>query len=116
MFKRGQEIFPANPRVAERVDSIVKIITEHYDTEKILLFGGFARGEFDEEYSEMDIMVVANTEKRFLERIREVRELCAGYPHIDPIMYTPNEYRALLKEGEGFLEEATEEGIVIYQK
>jgi predicted nucleotidyltransferase len=116
MFKRGKEIFPANPRVAERIDSIVKVITDNYDTEKILLFGGFARGEFDEEYSEMDILIVANTEQRFLERIRNVREICTGYPHVDPIMYTPGEYRALLKEGEGFLEEATEEGIVIYQK
>lgn len=116
MFKRGKEVFPTNGRIAERIDSIVKVITDNYDTEKILLFGGFARGEFDEEYSEMDILIVANTEQRFLERIRNVREICTGYPHVDPIMYTPGEYRALLKEGEGFLEEATEEGIVIYQK
>lgn len=116
MHKRGRDIFPTNTKLAERLDEIVNKLIDAFDVSKIVLFGSYARGDFDPEYSEIDVIIVANTEKKFLDRIRMVRDACEGFPFINPLVYTKEEYRNLLKEGEGFLEDALEEGKVIYEK
>lgn len=117
MLKRGETIFPTDPVVAKRLDDVVGLILKTYpETEKIILFGGYARGEYDVVISDMDILVVTETEDKFMQRIRTLGEACAGRPQINPLVYTPSEYRALLKEGEGFLEEALEEGKMVFEK
>ncbi|MEI6462492.1 MAG: nucleotidyltransferase domain-containing protein [bacterium] len=117
MLKRGEAIFPTDPEAAKRLDDIVGLILNAYPkTEKIILFGGYARGEYDLSLSEIDVLVITETEEKFMKRIRNFRELCSGRPPVNPIVYTPAEYRALLKEGEGFLEEALEEGKMVFEK
>lgn len=116
MHRRGSDIFPADTRLAERIDKIVETLLNTFQVKKIVLFGSYARGDFDPEYSEIDLLIVANTEKKFLERIRIVRDTTEGVPFVNPLVYTENEYRDLIKEGEGFIEEALEEGKLIYEK
>jgi HEPN domain-containing protein/predicted nucleotidyltransferase len=85
---------------------------------KIILFGSFAREKSRPKTSTMDILVVADTDLSFIERIQYARQVTKGTePIIEPLVYTPSEFEYMLKEeGEGYLESAIEEGIVVFEK
>jgi hypothetical protein len=44
---------------------------KQFDPEKIILFGSLARGQEDEE-SDVDLIVVYQTSKRFMDRLRDL--------------------------------------------
>lgn len=92
---------------------------DQLDIQKIILFGSFARDKTRPKTTTMDlIVIVAETEMNFIDRIAYIRELThAGEPIIEPLVYTQKEFDYLVEEeGEGFLESAIGEGKVIYQK
>jgi HEPN domain-containing protein/predicted nucleotidyltransferase len=103
-----------------RIDELVKILRslEKVQTEKVMLFGSFAREKTRPKSSTMDILVVGKTDLPFIERIHYVREATKGsVPIIEPLVYTPDEFHALLvEEGEGFLESALDEAKVLWEK
>ncbi len=102
----------------ERLDCAIETTCTLFDTEKIILFGKYARLCRLPKVlpSEIDILVIAKTDLKFTQRIRLLRENCNAYPPINPLIYTPAEVEQMLEEGEGFLEDAFEEGITIYPK
>ncbi len=106
--------------ITSRIENLIESIIncEHIKTEKIILFGSFAREKTRPRTSTMDIMVIGRTELPFLERISYVREITRGSePIVEPLVYTPEEFDQLLnEEGEGFLETALEEGKVIWER
>jgi HEPN domain-containing protein/predicted nucleotidyltransferase len=86
-----------------------------YDPEKIILFGSWARGEVD-DYSDLDLIVVKETQTRFLDRIAEVYDLIAPHYALDVLVYTPAELQEMLEQGNDFLETALAEGLVLYER
>ena len=75
------------------LDEIVDRIVRHFDPEKIILFGSYARGEARDD-SDLDLLVVAQTDLRPRQRFHAVRELLADYPvAFDLFLKTPEEYR-----------------------
>ena len=82
---------------------------------KIILFGSFARGDYH-GLSDLDLIIVAETSKRFLDRITEVLELCESTIPVEPLVYTPKEISQLLAEGNSFIEQALKEGRVLYDE
>ncbi|MDD3647467.1 MAG: nucleotidyltransferase domain-containing protein [Candidatus Dojkabacteria bacterium] len=116
MYKSSKSLFAENKSLAERVNDCVLKLRKAFDPEKIILFGSFARGEFNEDRT-LDIMIIARTNERFFDRIKKALLVCrGGNPAIEPIVYTPEEFDLLLSQGEGFLEDALEEGLVLYDK
>ena len=110
-----------NKFTGEEVDSRLKgIIDKLHESEfslhKVILFGSFARRKERSRSRTMDILIVADTELSFFERIRRVKELVHGdEPIIEPLVYTPAEFNELLMDrGEGFLETALDEGVEVY--
>lgn len=86
-----------------------------YHSQRIILFGSGARGESD-EYSDLDIIVIKETDKRFLERIVEAARLIRPELHpIDIFVYTPEEFKEMKKENP-FIRQALKEGKVIYEE
>jgi HEPN domain-containing protein/predicted nucleotidyltransferase len=83
---------------------------------KIILFGSFAREKTRPRTTTMDLLVIAESNMNFIERIKYVREITRGAePIIEPLVYTQSEFDYMLnEEGEGFIESAIEEGRVIY--
>ncbi len=85
-----------------------------YAPEKILLFGSCARGE-DDTYSDVDIVVIKDTQQRFLDRLAAVYEhVCPDYA-LDVLVYTPGEFAAMSAAGNPFIEQVLREGIVLYE-
>ncbi|MFQ5493095.1 MAG: HEPN domain-containing protein [Candidatus Dojkabacteria bacterium] len=112
-----EEIYsPEN--VHTRLDEVKEVLVKEFKPKKIILFGRFAREEKLKKPSTMDILMIAKTDLPFIDRIVRAREVTKGsLPVIEPLVYTPSEFKVMTEEaGEGFLENALDEGKVIYEK
>jgi uncharacterized protein len=87
---------------------------KQFDPEKIILFGSLARGQEDEE-SDVDLIVVYQTSKRFMDRLRDLY-LAWNIPRaVDILAYTPEEFDQMMQESL-FMQELTEEARVLYER
>ena len=80
---------------------------------KAIVFGSYARGDAD-GYSDLDLIVVAPTERPFFERYGPffgVRDV--WHKGLDMLIYTEAELDEMLAERRPFIEIALEEGVVI---
>jgi predicted nucleotidyltransferase len=85
-----------------------------YEPRQMILFGSFARGDYN-AMSDVDLLIVKDTERPFLDRISDVLALCDYDIALEPLIYTPEELRRMLEEGNSFLQTILEEGIVVYE-
>ena len=83
---------------------------------KAVVFGSYARGEAD-QYSDLDIIVVAETDKKFFKRQEDFQGIFDVWRRgLDMLIYTPAELDDMLAEHRAFFELALEEGVTIYEK
>ena len=95
---------------------ITKIIVEKYRPEKIILFGSFAQGKIH-EWSDLDLVIVKNTRKRFIERLHEVRLMARPNVGVNFIVYTPQEMARMTRDRHYFLmDEIIGKGRTLYEK
>lgn len=78
---------------------------------KAYIFGSVARGEED-EYSDLDLIVVRETELPFPDRARELLPLLKEAKGAELLVYTPDEFRRQLEKG-GFIADAVKEAVAI---
>jgi HEPN domain-containing protein len=111
------EVFTPD-EIAKRVKDVVSMLVEAFKPEKIILFGRFAREQKVSKLSTMDILIIANTDLSFIDRIHKARNATkSGQPIVETLVYTPGEFELMTKEvGEGFLEDALREGRVLYER
>ena len=100
--------------VSSNIDRVVRGLMA-YQPEKIILFGSAARGDAD-EYSDLDIIIVKNTDTRFVQRLVDVTAFLPLDLAIDVFVYTPEELEAMAEEGNPFIEQALKEGKIVYEK
>ena len=81
---------------------------------KIILFGSWCRDEED-KYSDVDIIVIYETKKRFLDRLEELYLIWDIPVAFDILAYTPVEFERMLKEKNPFIKRINKEGEVIYE-
>ena len=80
------------------------------------MFGSYARGGPD-EYSDLDLIIVSDTERKFIKRADEFTGLYDVWGKASTSsVYTPDELSKMLAEGRYFIERALEEIIVIYEE
>ena len=97
------------------IDAILKKI-QIYQPEKVILVGSLARNEGD-EYSDLDLVIIKDTEKRFVERLIEVARIVGvEFGKVDILVYTPEEFKKMKETGNPFIEQVLREGRVIYEK
>ena len=94
---------------------ILKKLIEEYKPEKIILFGSLVSGKIDEA-SDIDLVIVKRTRKRFLERGLEVGMLCLARVGVDYFVYTPKEFAEMARENIFFQREVLGKGKVLYEK
>lgn len=98
------------------VRRILKRLIEGFAPRKIVLYGSFARGAEGPD-SDIDMLIVRETEEPFLARQDEARRLASGtHPGIpfEPIVLTPAEVESRLRAGDGQLEKILREGVVLH--
>lgn len=99
-------------QIQVELEQIVKDLLP-YHPEKIILFGSIARGDYH-EFSDVDLLIVKNTDKRFIDRIGEVYELLHTRMPVEPFVYSEDELNTMLNNKNGFIENVMKEGIILY--
>ena len=70
------------------------------------------------EWSDIDLVIVKDTPKRFLARLKEVALLCRSPVGVDYLVYTPQEFDQLAADTSNpfFQREILEKGRVLYEQ
>jgi len=78
--------------------------------ERVLVFGSYARGDYD-SHSDLDIVLVCDTDLPFLERFRLFDDLFTLPMAIELLVYTPAEFEAMIAKDNPFIARVLDEGI-----
>lgn len=98
------------------MDKVQKVVDclKRYDPEQIIIFGSCARGDADEQ-SDVDVVVIKQTEARFLDRLLDVAKfLDNDLGKVDVFVYTREEFEEMRHTGNPFIEKVVTEGRVVY--
>ncbi|MGD2148899.1 MAG: nucleotidyltransferase domain-containing protein [Anaerolineae bacterium] len=88
---------------------------KQYGAQKAILFGSYARGDYHAG-SDVDLIIIKETDLPFLERSAEVWRECRSSLTIEPLVYTPAEFARMRRENNPFVEQALREGVAIYEQ
>lgn len=105
-----------NHQIQEIIRDILDRIVSSYSPRKIILFGSFAYGSPDED-SDIDLLIIKDTDKRPIERWMEVKRLLRDRSRnvsVSPLVYTTREIEERLAIKDFFIEEVLERGKVLY--
>ncbi len=97
-----------------RIKRILRLLRA-YHPDRVILFGSYARGSFDHD-SDLDLVIIKRTRKRFLDRIKEVIEIIKPRFSVDILVYTPGEFTRMVRSGNAFIRDVVKEGKVLYEK
>ncbi len=83
---------------------------------KAIVFGSYARGDPD-EYSDLDLMIVARSKRVFLERFKDFLDMWSVSPvkPLDVLVYSPEEFERMRQRENPFIMAAITEGVLIYE-
>jgi predicted nucleotidyltransferase len=91
------------------------LLIAHEQPDKIILFGSYCAGEIG-EWSDLDMVIVKETDAPFLDRTRHVLALLRPRVGLDVLVYTPEEFEQLSRERAFLREEIVAKGQVIYER
>jgi uncharacterized protein len=78
------------------------------------VFGSVARGDAD-AFSDLDLIIVADTTRPFFERFKDFAGLYDVWPRLELLIYTPEEFALLVEEERPFIVRALEEGVLLHE-
>ncbi len=102
--------------VRQIVLRMVEKIIKEYQPKRVILFGSYAYGEPTED-SDVDLLIVKNTDKRLIDRWIEVKRLLRDTSQslpVSPLVYTEKEIEERNAIKDFFIEEIFEKGEVLY--
>ncbi len=103
-------------RKEELIEQLVEKIKLHYKPEKVILFGSYAWGN-PKEHSDLDMLIIKETNKSEIERMIEVSKLLIPREiAIDIIVKTPKEIKERLEIKDTFIIEILTKGRAIYER
>ena len=103
-------------QMREMIQNIVQTIVTGYTPRKVILFGSYAYGEPGKD-SDIDLLIVKDTDKRPIERWMEVKKLLRARNQtisVSPLVYTTQELEERLAIKDFFIQEVLEKGEVLY--
>ncbi len=96
-------------------DRITKILVRNYKPQKVILFGSAARGD-DKPESDLDILVIKNTNKNYYDRVFEAMRYVNTDKSVDMIVFTPEEFEKAQNEERVFIKQILKYGINLYEQ
>jgi predicted nucleotidyltransferase len=104
-----------NIREIENYKSSFKAIFEKNDVQKAILFGSIGR-DTQTRKSDIDLMIIMKTNKRFFNRFDEFNEILSLVRDraVDMLIYTPEELDRISHRP--FIKKILKEGITIYEQ
>jgi predicted nucleotidyltransferase len=96
------------------LDELRRRLAPHvWRARKVIAFGSVARGEPD-EWSDLDLLIVADTARPFFERFKDFAGIYDVWPRLDLLIYTPAEFQRMVAEDNPLVLQAIEEGVVLH--
>jgi len=98
--------------------SIKEKLVRHYSPKTIILFGSYLDGSFDEEQSDLDLLIVKDTKDRFIDRWKNVRKILSDPSRkipIETIIITPIELKNRLDIKDQFFQSIIKNGKILYE-
>ena len=103
-------------KLNQALERILLTLATEYQPEKVILFGSMAQASV-REWSDLDLVIIKNTSKPFLQRLRAVALLCRAPIGVDFLVYTPREFAEMIADQNPFiLEEVLRKGKVLYER
>lgn len=99
----------------QQIKCLTQAIKKEYKPQKIILYGSAAKNKATKD-SDIDIFIIKRTNKKLLDRIKDVFDIVDCQIPIEPIIYTPSEVKQRLKIGDFFIKDIFKEGKVLYEK
>ena len=101
--------------VAETLPAVIERLVAEVQPERVILFGSLVGGNVRPE-SDIDLVIIKQTELPFWKRLREMRRLLQPRVGTDILVYTPNEFEQLRRERPFFRDEILNKGRVVYER
>jgi predicted nucleotidyltransferase len=95
------------------MDLILDQLVSMPHVEKVILFGSYGAGRRD-LFTDLDLLVVMDTEKDFLQRTVDLYRQIQTDVDVDLLVYTPKEFESQALSG--FVRHALATGQVLYEK
>ena len=103
------------PTIEGKLQTAVQRLVAALNPKKIILFGSYAYGQPGPD-SDVDLLVVMETDQRPIQRIIAVSELLSPRPFpVDIVVRTPAELVRDLQRVDPFMHEVVEKGRVLYE-
>lgn len=118
MINNTKTVDNASERRALMEDELqrcLSVLRTNYQPQKVLLFGSMADGNTG-EWSDLDLVIIKETNQRFLDRIKEVIQILQPRIGMDILVYTPDEFEHLSRERAFLRREIVEKGKVLYER
>lgn len=121
MYKTSRTNFKLNQRVVKRLEQGIASIHAYHDgnLSEISIFGSYANGD-PRKFSSIDLLIVLKeSEERFIRRNATMQRLLNEddeTPAIDPLVYTEQEILELIKKKESFIISVLKESIVVWNE
>lgn len=118
MVRDGNAVNTVMPGKTESLDDIAAAfqpILAAGGARRAIIFGSYCRGQAD-EYSDIDLVILKDTEVPFLDRYTDFKDLfLAMLKAIQVLVYTPDEFEDMRARGNPFILDVIEDGVVIYE-
>jgi predicted nucleotidyltransferase len=102
-------------RLEQELDRWLPLLIAHERPDKVILFGSYCSGELS-EWSDLDLVLIKETQATFLDRTRQVLELLKPQVGVDVLVYTPDEFERLSTTRPFVRQEIVDKGKVIYER
>jgi uncharacterized protein len=101
--------------IIQDLDALKARLAPHLQrAQTAIVFGSVARGDAD-EWSDLDLLIVAHTSRPFLERYLDFEGIYDVWPRLDLLVYTPEEFEEMQAQGRPFVAHVVTEGVVIHE-
>lgn len=97
------------------LDRVVALLSADPRTHRIIVFGSLVSGDVHEG-SDLDIVVVMDSDLSFLERLRWLQRLARPRVAVDLLAYTPEEWEEIAQTRPFIREEIAAKGRVEYER
>lgn len=97
------------------LDRCLPLLIDRYKAQKVLLFVSMV-GDDTDEWSDLDLVIIKETDQRFLDRTKEVMQLLQLRVGADILVYTPAEFERLCSERAFVRDEVVGKGQVLYEE
>ncbi len=93
---------------------VLSILIEQYQPIRVYLYGSLATGLVS-EWSDLDLIIIKTTNKRFLDRSAEVLSLLNPRVGMDIAVYTPDEWSEMVASRPFIQEEVIKKGVCLHE-